>query len=60
MLAPRSFTAEDVVEFHCHGGGVCARRVLEACMEAGARLAGPGEFSLRAFLNGRLNLSQVC
>lgn len=59
MLAPRSFTAEDVVEIHTHGGGVCARRVLDACLTAGARLARPGEFTLRAFLNGRLDLTQV-
>lgn len=59
MLAPRSYTAEDVVEIHCHGGGVCARRVLQALLGAGARLARGGEFSLRAFLNGRLDLSQA-
>ncbi len=60
MLAPRSYTAEDVVELHCHGGAVCARRVLACCLAAGARLARPGEFTLRAFLNGRLDLTQVC
>ena len=59
MLAPRSFTAEDVVEIHTHGGGVCAQRVVQACLSAGARLARPGEFTLRAFLNGRLDLSQA-
>ncbi len=59
MLAPRSYTAEDVVELHCHGGAVCARRVLACCLAAGARLARPGEFTLRAFLNGRLDLTQV-
>lgn len=59
MLEPRSFTAEDVVEIHTHGGGVCARRVLDALLTAGARLARPGEFTLRAFLNGRLDLTQV-
>ena len=59
MGAPRSYTAEDVVEVHTHGGGVCARRVLGALLEAGARGARPGEFTLRAFLNGRLDLSQV-
>lgn len=59
MLAPRSYTAENVVEIHTHGGAVPARRVLGALLEAGARLAGPGEFTLRAFLNGRLDLSQV-
>lgn len=59
MLSPRSYTMEDVIELHTHGGGVCARRVLRACIEGGARLARPGEFTLRAFLNGRLDLSQV-
>ncbi|GLC38814.1 hypothetical protein PLESTB_000713000 [Pleodorina starrii] len=59
MLSPRSYTAEDVVELHCHGGGVCASRVLRAVIEAGARPAKPGEFTLRAFLNGRLDLAQA-
>lgn len=59
MLGPRSYTAEDVVEVHSHGGPVCAGRVLSACLAAGARLARPGEFTLRAFLNGRLDLSQA-
>eukprot|EP00271_Cylindrocystis_brebissonii_P016236 TRINITY_DN39564_c0_g1_i1.p1 TRINITY_DN39564_c0_g1~~TRINITY_DN39564_c0_g1_i1.p1 ORF type:complete len:604 (-),score=115.69 TRINITY_DN39564_c0_g1_i1:68-1723(-) len=59
MLGRRSYTAEDVVEVHCHGGEVCSRRVLQACLEAGARLANAGEFSLRAFLNGRLDLAQA-
>ena len=59
MLGPRSFTAEDVVEIHTHGGGICAQRVVQACLSAGARLAKPGEFTLRAFLNGRLDLSQA-
>lgn len=59
MLAPRSYTREDVVELHTHGGSVCASRALQACLAAGARRARPGEFTLRAFLNGRLDLSQV-
>ncbi|MBA4378730.1 MAG: tRNA uridine-5-carboxymethylaminomethyl(34) synthesis GTPase MnmE [Gemmatimonas sp.] len=59
MLAPRSYTGEDVVEFHCHGGALCARRVTGACRDAGARPAGPGEFTRRAFLNGRLSLDQA-
>ncbi|KAG0618756.1 hypothetical protein M758_4G089900 [Ceratodon purpureus] len=59
MLAPRSYTREDVVELQCHGGDVCVRRVLQLCLEAGARLAQPGEFTLRAFLNGRLDLAQA-
>ncbi|XP_078179833.1 tRNA modification GTPase [Carex rostrata] len=59
MLAPRSYTREDVVELQCHGNDVCLHRVLRACLEAGATLAEPGEFTLRAFLNGRLDLSQA-
>ena len=59
MKAPRSFTREDVVEFHCHGGLVAVRRVLELVLAAGARSAGPGEFSQRAFLNGRLDLTRA-
>jgi tRNA modification GTPase len=54
---PASYTGEDVVEFQCHGGSVTPRRVLDACFAAGARLAQPGEFTARAFLNGRLDLS---
>ena len=57
--APRSYTGEDTVELSCHGGGVPARRVLAALQVAGARLAGPGEFTLRAFLRGRLDLAQA-
>ncbi|RWR93031.1 GTP binding domain-containing protein [Cinnamomum micranthum f. kanehirae] len=59
MLAPRSYTREDVVELQCHGSEVCLHRLLRACLEAGAKLAEPGEFTLRAFLNGRLDLSQA-
>ncbi|MBD1830033.1 tRNA uridine-5-carboxymethylaminomethyl(34) synthesis GTPase MnmE [Microcoleus vaginatus GB1-A2] len=59
MKAPRSFTREDVVEFHCHGGIMTVQQVLQLCLEHGARLAQPGEFSLRAFLNGRLDLTQA-
>ncbi len=59
MKGPRSFTAEDVVEIHCHGSGVVLGRVCEACVSVGARLAQPGEFTKRAFLNGRLDLSQA-
>ena len=59
MRAPRSFTREDVVELHCHGGLVAVRRVLKAVLDAGARLAAPGEFSQRAFLNGRLDLTRA-
>jgi tRNA modification GTPase len=57
--APRSFTGEDTVEWSCHGGAVPARRVLDALVAAGARLAGPGEFSLRAYLHGRMDLAQA-
>lgn len=59
MLAPRSYTREDVVEFHCHGGIIPVQQVLQLCLEQGARLAQPGEFTLRAFLNGRLDLTQA-
>ena len=59
MKAPRSYTREDVVEFHCHGGIITIQQVLQLCLEAGARLAQPGEFTLRAFLNGRLDLTQA-
>ena len=59
MLQPRSFTREDVVEFHCHGGIMAVQSVLQLCVAQGARLAQPGEFSLRAFLNGRIDLTQA-
>lgn len=59
MQAPRSFTREDVIEFHCHGGIMAVQQVLQLCLEQGARLAQPGEFTLRAFLNGRLDLTQA-
>ncbi|GIV18189.1 MAG: tRNA modification GTPase MnmE [Armatimonadota bacterium] len=57
--APRSYTGEDVVEFSCHGGMVLLRRVLRLTLQQGARLAQPGEFTLRAFLNGQLDLAQA-
>ncbi len=59
MRGPRSYTAEDVVELHCHGNTRVLGQVCEACVRAGARLAQPGEFTKRAFLNGRLDLSQA-
>ena len=59
MRAPRSFTREDVVEITCHGGILPAKTVLEAVLAAGARLAEPGEFTRRAFLNGRIDLAQA-
>jgi tRNA modification GTPase len=59
MRAPRSFTCEDVVELSCHGGPLPLQRTLGLTLAAGARLARPGEFTLRAFLNGRIDLSQA-
>ncbi len=59
MLAPRSYTREDIVEFHCHGGIIPVQQVLQLCVEQGAKLAQPGEFTLRAFLNGRIDLTQA-
>jgi tRNA modification GTPase len=59
MRAPASFTAENVVEISCHGGPLVVSRVLALALEAGARLAEPGEFTMRAFLNGRLDLAQA-
>ncbi|MGK7877704.1 MAG: tRNA uridine-5-carboxymethylaminomethyl(34) synthesis GTPase MnmE [Xenococcaceae cyanobacterium] len=59
MQAPRSYTREDIVEFHCHGGIIPVQQVLQLCLESGAKLAQPGEFTLRAFLNGRIDLTQA-
>jgi tRNA modification GTPase len=59
MKGPHTYTREDIVEIHCHGGIVPMRRVLEQVLARGARLAQPGEFSKRAFLNGRLDLAQA-
>ncbi|KPK99029.1 MAG: hypothetical protein AMJ95_01020 [Omnitrophica WOR_2 bacterium SM23_72] len=59
MRSPRSYTKEDVVEINCHGGIVALRRVLELVLEKGCRLAEPGEFTRRAFLNGRIDLAQA-
>lgn len=59
MRAPRSYTREDVVEFQCHGGDIACRRVLEAALSLGARPAGPGEFTRRAYENGRIDLAQA-
>lgn len=59
MKGPKSFTAEDTVEINCHGGAVATNKVLENVIKAGARLAEPGEFTKRAFLNGRIDLSQA-
>ena len=59
MKAPRSYTTEDTVEINCHGGVLVMKKVLEAVLHAGARLAQPGEFTKRAFLNGRIDLSRA-
>jgi tRNA modification GTPase len=59
MRGPHSYTAEDVVEFQAHGGPLVLRRILDAMLAEGARLANPGEMTLRAFLNGRLDLAQA-
>lgn len=59
FLAPHSYTGEDVIEFSCHGGAALLRRVLRLTLQHGARLAQPGEFTLRAFLNGKMDLAQA-
>lgn len=59
MKAPRSYTTEDTVEINCHGGVLVMQKVLETVLHAGARLAQPGEFTKRAFLNGRIDLSRA-
>ncbi|AWV88206.1 tRNA uridine-5-carboxymethylaminomethyl(34) synthesis GTPase MnmE [Bradymonas sediminis] len=59
MRGPNTYTGEDVCEFQCHGGPIILRRVLDAALATGARIAGPGEFTQRAFLNGRLDLTQA-
>jgi len=59
MKAPHSYTGEDLVEVHCHGGGLPAKEVLSALLSAGAVLAEPGEFTRRAFLNGKMDLAQA-
>ena len=57
--APHSYTGEDVVELSCHGGSAVARRLVESCIEVGAAPAAPGEYTRRAFLNGKLSLTQA-
>lgn len=59
MRAPNSYTREDIVEINCHGGMVAVRRILGLVLEQGAKLADPGEFTKRAFLNGRISLTQA-
>src|SRR5262249_8707048 len=57
--APGSYTGEDIVEISCHGGTLVTAEILEACLRAGARAARPGEFTERAFLNGKMDLTQA-
>jgi len=59
MKAPNTYTTQDVIEISCHGGLMSLKKVLELCIKSGARLAEPGEFTKRAFLNGRIDLSQA-
>jgi len=59
MQSPRSYTREDVFELHCHGGSLVVEKILDLALRAGARLADPGEFTKRAFLNGRIDLLQA-
>lgn len=59
MRKPRSYTREDVAEIHCHGGTLVLRRILDVFLSGGARLARPGEFTFRAFVNGRIDLTQA-
>lgn len=59
MKAPHSYTGEETVEIHCHGGGLITRRVLQTVLEAGARAALPGEFTFKAYMNGKLDLAQA-
>ena len=59
MRAPSTYTREDVAEIHCHGGAVSAAAVLNRALALGARMAQPGEFTKRAFLNGRIDLARA-
>jgi tRNA modification GTPase len=59
MCSPRSFTGEDVVEIQCHGGQLVCKKILESTLDAGAVLAQPGEFTLRAFMNGKIDLAKA-
>lgn len=59
MLGRRSYTGEDTVEIHCHGGSLITRRVLDAVLQAGARAAKPGEFTFKAFINNKIDLAQA-
>ncbi|WAW14906.1 tRNA uridine-5-carboxymethylaminomethyl(34) synthesis GTPase MnmE [Peptostreptococcus equinus] len=59
MKGPNSYTAEDIIEINCHGGFISVKKILELVLKSGARMAEPGEFTKRAFLNGRIDLSQA-
>ena len=59
MKSPKTYTREDIVEIHCHGGYFILQKVLELVLKEGARMAQPGEFTKRAFLNGRIDLTQA-
>ena len=59
LAAPNTYTREDMFEIQCHGGGVCARMVMERIISLGARIANPGEFTRRAFMNGRIDLTRA-
>ena len=59
MKGPKTYTGENTVEIDCHGGVLAVKKVLEAVLNAGARAADPGEFTKRAFLNGRMDLTQA-
>ena len=59
MKSPHSYTGEDTIEISCHGSPYVQQKILQLCRDAGARLAGPGEFTMRAFLNGKMDLSQA-
>lgn len=59
MRGPRSYTGEDTIEIHCHGGSLVTRRVLDVVLKAGARAALPGEFTFKAFMNGKMDLAQA-
>ncbi|MGH2637977.1 MAG: tRNA uridine-5-carboxymethylaminomethyl(34) synthesis GTPase MnmE, partial [Rhabdochlamydiaceae bacterium] len=59
MKAPNSYTGEETVEIHCHGGSLITRRVLQTVLDAGARAALPGEFTFKAYMNGKIDLAQA-
>jgi len=59
FASPKSFTGEDIIEFQCHGGLIVAQEILDTVLEYGARLATPGEFSKRAFLNNKIDLTKA-